>query len=136
MPCDSKQYSDGGILPDDHWFYVITEYIVSNALHDHKEVSHTKCLLQVSTCILSATFVLSISDTCLDAPDLISRRTNRNLSEEKINQRTYYDIEGRGELLVSPDRVDEWGEELTEMGKWQRTNVRALPCICPEGRIR
>lgn len=29
----------------------------------------------------------------------------------------------RGELLVSPDRADEWGDELTEIGKWQRTNV-------------
>ena len=79
---------------------------------------------------------MSVSDTRLDAPDLTSCRTNRNLSEEKINQRTYYDIENRGELLVSPDRVDEWGEELTEIGKWQRTNVGALACICPEGRIR
>jgi hypothetical protein len=58
-----------------------------------------------------------------------ARRTSffsRNLSEEKINQKTYYDIENKGELLVSPDRVDEWGEELTEIGKWQRTNVRLL----------
>ena len=29
----------------------------------------------------------------------------------------------RGELLKAPDRADEWGEELTEIGKWQRTNV-------------
>lgn len=47
---------------------------------------------------------------------------SRNLSEEKLNQKTFYDIENRGELLVAPDRADEWGEELTEMGKWQRTN--------------
>ena len=32
----------------------------------------------------------------------------------------------RGELLAAPDRSDEWGEELTEIGKWQRTNVSYL----------
>jgi len=74
---------------------------------------------------------------------------HRNLPEERISQRTYYDIEKRcplcelvpylanlcayrhlcarrGELLVAPDRADEWGEELTEIGKWQRTNVTFL----------
>ena len=56
-----------------------------------------------------------------------SVRVCRNLSEEKLNQKTFYDIENRGELLVAPDRADEWGEELTEMGKWQRTNVRPPP---------
>lgn len=59
----------------------------------------------------------------------VCRAPSRNLSEEKINQKTYYDIEKRGELLAAPDRADEWGEELTEMGKWQRTNVRAPSCI-------
>merc|ERR1712205_245987 len=34
---------------------------------------------------------------------------SRNLSEERRNQRTFYDIEKRG-------------EQLTEIGKWQRTN--------------
>lgn len=24
-------------------------------------------------------------------------------------------------MLAGPDRADEWGEELTEIGKWQRT---------------
>ena len=57
------------------------------------------------------------------------RAPSRNLSEEKINQKTYYDIEKRGELLAAPDRADEWGEELTEMGKWQRTNVRPPPAL-------
>ena len=57
------------------------------------------------------------------------RAPSRNLSEEKINQKTYYDIEKRGELLAAPDRADEWGEELTEMGKWQRTNVRPPPVL-------
>lgn len=49
---------------------------------------------------------------------------SRNLSEERRNQRTFYDIEKRGELLKAPDRAADgaWGEELTEIGKWQRTN--------------
>lgn len=47
---------------------------------------------------------------------------SRNLPEERKNARTYYDIEGRGEVLIPPDRADEWGEELTDIGRWQRTN--------------
>lgn len=41
----------------------------------------------------------------------------------------------RGEFLAGPDRSDEWGEELTEIGKWQRTDgpiyiqVRGLPSV-------
>ena len=27
----------------------------------------------------------------------------------------------RGEFLAGPDRADEWGEEMSEIGKWQRT---------------
>mmetsp|Transcript_11615 Transcript_11615/g.9893 ORF Transcript_11615/g.9893 Transcript_11615/m.9893 type:complete len:185 (+) Transcript_11615:3-557(+) len=64
-------------------------------------------------------------DSAMRTRGLDARRTSffsRNLSEEKLTQRTFYDIEERGELLIAPDRQDEWGEELTEMGKWQRTN--------------
>ncbi len=30
-------------------------------------------------------------------------------------------VGGRGEVLAGPDRAEIWGEELTEIGKWQRT---------------
>ncbi|EKX50310.1 hypothetical protein GUITHDRAFT_104120 [Guillardia theta CCMP2712] len=58
---------------------------------------------------------------------LDARRTSwlsRNLPEEQLMAKKYYDVENRGELLAGPDRsaAGEWGEELTEIGKWQRTN--------------
>mmetsp|Transcript_34260 Transcript_34260/g.71969 ORF Transcript_34260/g.71969 Transcript_34260/m.71969 type:complete len:197 (-) Transcript_34260:276-866(-) len=46
---------------------------------------------------------------------------SRNVPEEKLNARKYFDIEERGEVLAGPDRAEVWGEELTEIGKWQRT---------------
>ena len=49
---------------------------------------------------------------------------SRNLSEERRNQRTFYDIEKRGELLKAPNRAADgaWCEEHTDIGKKQRTN--------------
>ena len=61
--------------------------------------------------------------------------------EDKLQARKYFDIEEksvlaqryisvskrdeilcfRGEVLAGPDRAEIWGEELTEIGKWQRT---------------
>ncbi|KAJ1477856.1 hypothetical protein T484DRAFT_1819723 [Baffinella frigidus] len=44
---------------------------------------------------------------------------SRNLSEEDLNKPRFYDIEAPGEFLAGADRQDP--EQLTEMGKWQRT---------------
>jgi hypothetical protein len=79
-----------------------------------------------------------------EAPAPIERKRSffsRNVPEEKLNARKYFDIEERfvlvliicfdsiaytqmfcrGEVLAGPDRAEVWGEELTEIGKWQRT---------------
>ena len=85
------------------------------------------CCVRASACATDSGFGSPPSLSFSSLTKLGCRAPSRNLSEEKINQKTYYDIEKRGELLAAPDRADEWGEELTEMGKWQRTNVRPPP---------
>jgi hypothetical protein len=87
------------------------------------------CCGRASACATVSGFGSPPSLSFLSLTKQGCRAPSRNLSEEKINQKTYYDIEKRGELLAAPDRADEWGEELTEMGKWQRTNVRPPPVL-------
>ena len=59
-----------------------------------------------------------VSSGTLSYPGAALHRLPFSLARARLSVSTR-----RGELLKAPDRADEWGEELTEIGKWQRTNV-------------
>jgi len=60
-------------------------------------------------------------DEAAGGDDIKRSWISRNVKTDLKRSRRYFDIEEKGEFLAGPDRADEWGEEMSDIGKWQRT---------------
>uniref|UniRef100_A0A7S0VBY2 Uncharacterized protein n=1 Tax=Hemiselmis tepida TaxID=464990 RepID=A0A7S0VBY2_9CRYP len=88
--------------------------------------SPVQCLSQSRTITSSAARAVRRAPLALSMQEgedenLKKKWFSRNVPTDIKRSRKYFEIEERGEFLAGPDRQDEWGEELTEIGKWQRT---------------